>query len=1098
MVSPLWSATTYTPNMGLAKQDDHDLGWGEVIRDNYDIIDASAATYPIRLSSGVTGILPSENMVSTAVFTDKQNVFTDVNNFQAISASSASINGPLNVTNLTANQCVQTSAGGLLTTSGASCGGSGGASALAVNQNGVQVTSPTVALNGLSPPFLITAVGAGTTAQWTLDPSSVTLRGINVINLQSSLQSGATFFVSSGTVSGQITTNKIVASTLSVTGNGTIDVLRVTGASGLTVDNLTSGQCVQAGTGGLLTVTGSSCGVGSGGASSLGVTTGTSTGFSSLASSPTAIINFDSSTFKAFLQGTATAYISLNPSSATLLGPSINLGSGSTEITGTLQAGSGGTGTSSTTDLGFLIGNSVSSWSNTSAIQNCTGSNKAVTFDTTTLNWGCNTITGGGLPLPAGATNYIQNTEILQSGATFYVSSGTIGSGNFYINSDPSLAGAPFPSTGTIILNTPSQSTTAGSLNYNVQTGTILPNFSLIVSSGAVSAGNSLNLQLKGSGSISGCTQGLIWGGTCLSQSNGISTFGTVRLSSMTNTGKENLTGDLAISSGVLLSGSAGNNGQVLTSGGAGTIPTWTTPSSGGASTLAIATGTSAGFSVPSTSPTAVINLDSAYFSSSLTGAATAFITIPTFATIATSTASLQTQITAVGVSTGSLQAQVTALGVSTGAIAADTGTFITASSVTATYLQQSSATVTYLQLSSATATYSQTNHTHTGSTLSGIDISDDTNLAATNGVVLTGDSVSVSSVSLSSQAVGTLPIANGGTGTGTTLTGLVRGSASAFTAAEISGDGTTSGSNALTLAASQGNIKTFTSSITVTNASGLNTIYGAILGSATVNNVIASLPAQFDSNKQLVSNLLSLTTAVTGILPAGNMVSTAAFTGSTQTWTAQQTYNNTVVISTTIGLGGLGTTGTAGQFLTSQGPTSIPTWTTSSGGGGIVSPGTFTWTNNFGISGSTLSFSTGTFTYVSGSTISYSSSTFVLASVSTITVTSSATIRNVDNLSFRDSHVSSTGTAPSLSSCGTGPVITGSDLAFTITGGTGSNGCTATFAKAYGMAPTCTVSQQTMSLVNSLSYTVSTTALTITQTGLGTNKLDIMCIGHD
>jgi hypothetical protein len=42
--------------------------------------------------------------------------------------------------------------------------------------------------------------------------------------------------------------------------------------------------------------------------------------------------------------------------------------------------------------------------------------------------------------------------------------------------------------------------------------------------------------------------------------------------------------------------------------------------------------------------------------------------------------------------------------------------------------------------------------------------------------------------------------IAQGGTGTGSTLTGLVRGSASAMTAAELSGDVTTNGSNAVTL----------------------------------------------------------------------------------------------------------------------------------------------------------------------------------------------------------------------------------------------------------------------------------------------------------
>src|SRR5438034_8274051 len=48
--------------------------------------------------------------------------------------------------------------------------------------------------------------------------------------------------------------------------------------------------------------------------------------------------------------------------------------------------------------------------------------------------------------------------------------------------------------------------------------------------------------------------------------------------------------------------------------------------------------------------------------------------------------------------------------------------------------------------------------------------------------------------------------IANGGTGTGSTLVGLVRGNASAMTAAELSGDATTSGSNAVTVVMVNGN----------------------------------------------------------------------------------------------------------------------------------------------------------------------------------------------------------------------------------------------------------------------------------------------------
>jgi hypothetical protein len=44
---------------------------------------------------------------------------------------------------------------------------------------------------------------------------------------------------------------------------------------------------------------------------------------------------------------------------------------------------------------------------------------------------------------------------------------------------------------------------------------------------------------------------------------------------------------------------------------------------------------------------------------------------------------------------------------------------------------------------------------------------------------------------------------------------------------------------------------------------------------------------------------------------------------------------------------------------------------------------------------------------------------------------------------------------------------------------------------------PVCTVSEQTMSVVNALSYTKTATALTITQTGLSGN-LDVICIGRD
>jgi hypothetical protein len=76
----------------------------------------------------------------------------------------------------------------------------------------------------------------------------------------------------------------------------------------------------------------------------------------------------------------------------------------------------------------------------------------------------------------------------------------------------------------------------------------------------------------------------------------------------------------------------------------------------------------------------------------------------------------------------------------------------------------------------------------------------------AVSGGNFTGD---VTNTALATQVTAThlasaLPVNQGGTGSSGMLTGLVRGSASAMTAAELSGDATTSGSNAVTLAANK------------------------------------------------------------------------------------------------------------------------------------------------------------------------------------------------------------------------------------------------------------------------------------------------------
>ena len=89
-----------------------------------------------------------------------------------------------------------------------------------------------------------------------------------------------------------------------------------------------------------------------------------------------------------------------------------------------------------------------------------------------------------------------------------------------------------------------------------------------------------------------------------------------------------------------------------------------------------------------------------------------------------------------------------------------------------------------------------------------------------------------------------------------------------------------------------------------------------------------------------------------------------------------------------------------------------------------------------------------------------------------------------------------STGPAPVLSACGGGsPAITGSNLAGTVTTGTTATGCVITFSTTFTTAPTCVVSPAS-GVLASFSYTISATAITITQTSTSGNTITYICIG--
>lgn len=87
-------------------------------------------------------------------------------------------------------------------------------------------------------------------------------------------------------------------------------------------------------------------------------------------------------------------------------------------------------------------------------------------------------------------------------------------------------------------------------------------------------------------------------------------------------------------------------------------------------------------------------------------------------------------------------------------------------------------------------------------------------------------------------------------------------------------------------------------------------------------------------------------------------------------------------------------------------------------------------------------------------------------------------------------------GAAPALTSCGTAPpAVTGNNEAGVITMGTGSpTGCTLTFnvANPFVVTPTCVVTWQAN--LAAMGYTNTQTALTLTQTGTSSNKVNYRC----
>lgn len=88
-------------------------------------------------------------------------------------------------------------------------------------------------------------------------------------------------------------------------------------------------------------------------------------------------------------------------------------------------------------------------------------------------------------------------------------------------------------------------------------------------------------------------------------------------------------------------------------------------------------------------------------------------------------------------------------------------------------------------------------------------------------------------------------------------------------------------------------------------------------------------------------------------------------------------------------------------------------------------------------------------------------------------------------------------GPAPSVTgaTCGTTtPSVVGTDTAGVITVGTSATtSCVLTFGTAWGVAPVCILTPKS-AILAALSYTTSTTALTITQTSTASNTIAYFC----
>ncbi len=96
----------------------------------------------------------------------------------------------------------------------------------------------------------------------------------------------------------------------------------------------------------------------------------------------------------------------------------------------------------------------------------------------------------------------------------------------------------------------------------------------------------------------------------------------------------------------------------------------------------------------------------------------------------------------------------------------------------------------------------------------------------------------------------------------------------------------------------------------------------------------------------------------------------------------------------------------------------------------------------------------------------------------------------------LKGTSVAFSGTAPAVTGTGTPTIVaTSTDNAGEVTAGASATSVVITFATAKTNAPFCVVTSQTQ--LAAFAYTISTTAITITQTATSGNLIDYYCVQH-